>query len=223
MAAAPPELRPRADGDLLRRPRRSLAVAGLLLVAVAALTVLVAVDRGSPPALGELDRWWRDVALAAPSWMRSLSRALKVLGSGAVMVPFRIAVALWLLARRRRYDLASWLLAWAAADVLTFLLKPGLGRMRPDLVDAHSFPSGHAKTAAQVAVGLVLVLTSPWRSRLLPWALAVLWIVAMALSRTVLDEHWLSDVIAGALLGAACAVGVSALVVLRRDRPRGSA
>jgi len=47
----------------------------------------------------------------------------------------------------------------------------------------------------------VLVATSPWRSRAVPWALAVLWIVAMALSRTVLDEHWLSDVVAGALLG----------------------
>jgi len=32
----------------------------------------------------------------------------------------------------------------------------------------------------------------------------------------VLDEHWLSDVVAGALLGAACAIGVSAIVQLRR-------
>lgn len=216
MATRLPHDRARADGDLLRHPRRALVAAGLLLAAVAALTVLVAVDPTSPPLLARLDAWWRDVVLPPPAWAEALSRAMKVLGSGVVMVPLRLAVALWLLVRRRRVDLAAWLLAWAAADLLTVVLKPAIGRMRPDLADAHSFPSAHAKTAAQVAVGLVLVATSPWRSRAVPWALAVLWIVAMALSRTVLDEHWLSDVVAGALLGAACAIGVSAIVQLRR-------
>jgi undecaprenyl-diphosphatase len=138
-------------------------------------------------------------------------------------VPLRIVVGLWLLVRRRRADLAAWLLAWAAADLLTLVLKPAVGRVRPDLADAHSFPSAHAKTAAQVAVGLVLVFTSPWRNRAIPWALAVAWIVAMALSRTVLDEHWLSDVIAGSLVGTACAVGAGAIVQLRRDAARGDA
>jgi membrane-associated phospholipid phosphatase len=38
------------------------------------------------------------------------------------------------------------------------------------------------------------------------------WIVAMDVSRTVLDEHWLSDVVAGSLLGAACALGAAGLV-----------
>jgi undecaprenyl-diphosphatase len=134
------------------------------------------------------------------------------------MVPLRIVVALWLIVRRRRFDLAVWLLAWVAADALTFALKPGIGRLRPGTTDASSFPSAHAKTAAQVAIGLVLVTTRPWRSRAVPWALAVTWIVAMALSRTILDEHWLSDVVAGTLLGAGCAVGVAALVQRRRDR-----
>ena len=48
-------------------------------------------------------------------------------------------------------------------------------------------------------------------------ALAVTWIVAMALEDD-LDEHWLSDVVAGTLLGAGSAVGVAALVQRRRDR-----
>jgi undecaprenyl-diphosphatase len=215
--------RQRVDGDLLRDPRRGLTVAGLCLLAVVALTALVAVDRASPPALGGIDRWWRDLMQPPSSWARSMSEALKVLGSGVVMVPLRIVVGLWLLVRRRRADLAAWLLAWAAADLLTLVLKPAVGRVRPDLADAHSFPSAHAKTAAQVAVGLVLVFTSPWRSRAIPWALAVAWIVAMALSRTVLDEHWLSDVIAGSLVGTACAVGAGAIVQLRRDAARGDA
>ncbi len=213
-----PAQRTRRDGDLLRDPRTGLAAAGVLLALFALLAVLVSVDSAAPPLLGRLDHAWRDVVLGWPSWTRALSRALKVLGSGVVMVPLRIVVAVWLIVRRRRYDLAAWLIAWAVADALTFLLKPGIGRVRPDLSDASSFPSAHAKTAAQVAVGLVLVTTSPWRSRAVPWAIAIAWIVAMGLSRTVLNEHWLSDVIAGSLLGAACAVGTAALVQRRRDR-----
>ncbi len=179
-------------------------------------TSLVAVDPGSPPLVGGIDRTWRELALEAPGWLQGVSRALKVLGSGLVMVPLRIAVAMWLVARRRRYDLAAWLFAWAIADLLTFALKPAIDRVRPDGSDASSFPSAHAKTAAQVAFGLVLVLTSPWRKRTAWWLVAVAWTVAMAASRTVLDEHWLSDVVAGSLLGAGCAIGVAAVMQLRR-------
>jgi membrane-associated phospholipid phosphatase len=208
----------RRDGDLVRSPRRALVVAGLLLAAVAVLTVFIGSDPSAPPLLDGIDRAWRDLARDALTWAVPASRVLRFLGSGWVMVPLRIAVAVWLLVRRRRYDLAAWLLAWALADAVTFALKPGIGRLRPDDSNFHSFPSAHAKTAAQVAVGLVLVATSPWRGRVLPWILAGLWILAMSLSRTVLVEHWLSDVVAGSLLGAGCAVGVSALVQTWRDR-----
>jgi membrane-associated phospholipid phosphatase len=207
----------RHDGDLVRDASRALIVAGVLFVSFAVLVALVAVDPSQPPLLDRIDRAWRDVVLQAPSWADRASEVLRTIGSGVVMVPLRIAVAIWLLARRRRYELAAWILAWALADAVTIALKPWIGRLRPDASEATSFPSGHAKTAAQVAVGLVLVLTSP-RRRLFWWVLALAWIVAMAASRTALDEHWLSDVAAGSLLGAACAVGVAALVRRYRDR-----
>jgi undecaprenyl-diphosphatase len=212
--------RVRRDGDLLRSPSRALAVGIAMFAAAGVLTVLVAVDPGSPPLLGGIDRAWGDLALDVPSWLESASRALKVLGSGLVLVPLRIAVAMWLAWRRRRYDLAAWLLAWALADLLTFVLKPAIDRVRPDGSDATSFPSAHAKSAAQVAFGLVLVFTSPWRPRTAWWLLAVAWTLAMSVSRTVLDEHWLSDVAAGSLLGAGCAIAVAAVVQLRRPSLR---
>lgn len=197
-------------------PRRSLATAGALAAVFTMLTVLVAIDVANPPILGGIDRAWRDIALDMPAWVERASEALKTLGSGVVMVPLRLAVAGWLLVRRRHAELAAWLLGWVVADALTFALKPGIGRLRPDGFDSTSFPSAHAKTAAQVAIGLVLLARDTWPTRRLALAAAqgaaAAWIVGMDVSRTVLNEHWLSDVVAGSMLGAACALGAVGLV-----------
>ncbi|MGZ8630690.1 MAG: phosphatase PAP2 family protein [Actinomycetota bacterium] len=223
MERASPETstRPRLDGDLVREPGRALMVSAAMLAGVALLAIVVALEVASPPFLQGLDDAWRRRVLAWPAWTRRLGDLFELLGSGFVMAPLRIAVAAWLAFRRRRWDLVAWLLAWLAADLLTFALKPGLARARPTPTDPDnpftSFPSAHAKTAAQVAIGLVLIATSPWRGRRLGYALALAWVALMALSRTVLDHHWLSDVVAGSLLGAACAVGVAAATQRFRD------
>jgi membrane-associated phospholipid phosphatase len=180
-----------------------------------ALTVLVAIDPSDPPVLGALDRAWRDRALEAPSIAVTISRWLKALGSGWVMVPARLGVAVWLLVKRRRSDVAVWLIAWALADVATGILKPAIGRPQPNGSATTSFPSAHAKTAAQIALASVLLLTrARTRARASAWAAAAVWVVAMAASRTVLDEHWLSDVVAGSLLGAGCVLAAVLLAPL---------
>lgn len=193
-----------------------------MLAGFTLLAIVVVSNVASPPVLQRIDDAWRRQVLAWPEWTRHVGQILETLGSGAVMVPVRIAVAVWLAVRRRRWDLAAWLIAWAVADLLTFALKPTIARARPTPINLDdpftSFPSAHAKTAAQIAIGLVLLVTSPWRRRRLAYGLAVAWIVLMALSRTVVDHHWLSDVVAGALLGAACAVGGAAAIQLVRDR-----
>jgi undecaprenyl-diphosphatase len=193
-----------------------------MLALVAVGTTLVALDPAMPPVLQPLDDAWRRAALAWPEWTRRLGRGFESVGAGVVMVPLRIAVAAWLVVRRRRLDLAAWLLGWALADVASAILKPGLGRERPTAIDPErpftSFPSAHAKTAAQIAVGLVLVATDPRRRASAWWALAIAWIAAMALSRTVVDHHYASDVVAGSLLGAGAALLAAAAVQLVRDR-----
>jgi membrane-associated phospholipid phosphatase len=99
--------------------------------------------------------------------------------------------------------------AYAIAGGLTDVLKRAFDRPRPSLVDPavhplvavpHSaaMPSGHASTAfaAAVAVGLV--------HPRLRWPLLAL-AALIALSRVWLGVHYLTDVIAGAALGAAIA------------------
>ncbi|MFF3955369.1 phosphatase PAP2 family protein [Streptomyces sp. NPDC001890] len=122
-----------------------------------------------------------------------------------------IAVAVVALWWRGERLLSVWV---AATSVLGTLVQQGLksavGRERPqwpDPVDsAHyaAFPSGHAMTAA-VTCGLLLWLlrrhgAGPrlWRTAL---AVACVSVVGVGLTRLYLGVHWLSDVLAGWLMG----------------------
>src|SRR6185295_16734735 len=74
------------------------------------------------------------------------------------------------------------------------------------------FPSGHSSTAASfyAALALILARRRSARVRALLAGSAGAIAVAVAASRVLLDVHWLSDVIAGVMLGwawfALCAV-----------------
>ena len=152
----------------------------------------------------ELLRWVAAHRVPALDWLAaSLSQAgrggLLWLGLGLLGVAVRRArvEGVWQLA-------LALLLTLAVADGL---LKPLVGRVRPYEVEAtlapesarptgSSFPSGHAATAFAAAVAL----SRTWRGgRLVWWTLAVL----AALSRVYLGVHYPTDVVGGAVLGAA--------------------
>ena len=96
------------------------------------------------------------------------------------------------------------------------ILKPLVGRLRPFAVDAAvelliappadaSFPSGH--TAASFAAVFALKASGCWL-----WKPGLVLAAAIAFSRLYLYVHWPSDVLAGALLGAAVGYGGARLV-----------
>lgn len=221
---------------MLANHRRTLLHALLLLAAMAA--VFVAVGRhpaaSAPtttlPLVGDADlavaRGMDDIRSVVAS---GLARFLNVLGSGVVTIPFRALVAAWLAFRRRWRAFAVWVLVWISAEVLLTFAKGFFHRGRPPgaLVDivGYSFPSGHAVAGASIAVALVLVLVPPGPQRRRWEWIAVGFAFVMAFSRVYLRAHWLSDVVAGILLGAGVALGTAALVaeihhhVLRRWWP----
>lgn len=112
----------------------------------------------------------------------------------------------WLLSesewRERLLFIAVGLVIMAAAVIL---LKFTIRRPRPEgewgqiyrITDPHSFPSGHAARSATLAV-LALALGPPW------FAIAVvLWAPWVGIARVALGVHYLSDVVAGWLVGIA--------------------
>jgi membrane-associated phospholipid phosphatase len=140
----------------------------------------------------------------------SLVGVLNPIGSGVTLLVMCVgisAVCCWWPQSRLRE--VAWLgaLGFACAGLVEFTLKHLVGRVRPDggdhgLVisgptfapDLDSFPSGHATSVFVVAA--VFAAFYPRVSWLL-YALAA----AIALGRVYLERHYVSDILAGALIG----------------------
>lgn len=128
------------------------------------------------------------------------------------------AIACVLLATRRLLALVAFAVAEALAPLLSSLLKVLIDRPRPpgDLVHpvGSSYPSGNATDAGTTAIALFFTAAG-WGRR--PWWIAAgLGIAVMAWSRTYLQVHWLSDVVAGAALGIGVALMVFGAAQWRR-------
>jgi len=112
----------------------------------------------------------------------------------------------------------------AVSGLASQIMKLPIGRARPFLYDKYgaysfhpfvfdarfaSFPSGHTITAFAIAVALGWFL--PQRRGLL-YSVAVL----VAISRMVLESHYLADVMAGALVGTLSAIVLRRMFAARR-------
>ena len=175
-----------------------------------------------------VDRAWSEAVqdLQAPAW-KQLALLCNDLGRGLWRALSLVAVGLVLLVARRWVALLAFAAAESIAPLLSALLKAAVDRPRPPggMVQpvGSSFPSGHATYGGATAVALVVLFTVPGPRRRLWWALAVLGIAVMAWSRTYLQVHWLSDVVAGSLLGAGVAAvvfGLAQVWVTQPDRSR---
>ena len=173
------------------------------LIAVVVLGIIVSV-RQSPL---ELDAEWMEEVIEHrhSAWLIP-SLVMNAVGGGilgALVIPLVTTVALIIFGRP--WGALYFLVASIVSAGLVQLLKALLGRPRPEEMlvasDAGSFPSGHVANAATVAVALAFLLGRAWA-----WYAGVAWVILMALSRTYLGAHWVTDTIGGAVLGAAVAL-----------------
>ncbi|WP_082488410.1 phosphatase PAP2 family protein [Microbacterium sp. Leaf159] len=181
--------------------RRTLLWWGIgMLVAATLLGAAIVFGYTEPPGF---DTWWNQtISTYRAEWMLSFALILNDLGGGwvaIILVPLLMIIAL-LLARRWRAAVFAAVAFLASAGAVQ-LLKQLFGRARPEdmivVSDYGSFPSGHTANAATIAVVLWLVFPRVWTA-----ILGILWVLAMAISRTLLSVHWATDTLGGALVGA---------------------
>ncbi|MFE5836329.1 phosphatase PAP2 family protein [Arthrobacter sp. NPDC056493] len=193
----------------------TLVIGGFLVVALTLLSAEVydsVVDQNGvsgldKPAL-QLAKEYRNPGLD------SAVTAFTNVGGGIGMPILASILVAWLI-----YVSRSWrplILVGGAAAVsvtATSVGKTLLGRTRPDHIDAvppfefsPSFPSGHTlNTTVVIGIVVYLVCLQFRKTAARTWVIiaGAVFIIAMGLSRVFLGHHWLTDVMAAWLIGAA--------------------
>ena len=198
------------EPPILASLRRDTVIAAVAAVLTAA-AFIAAADSGVLAHIQRLDdSWMRLMISGRTAPVTAVAKVFNVLGLVYVTLPVRVAVLGYLGYRRRWWRLAAFGSAVLVSEILIGLLKGVYDRARPPgslvATSGASFPSGHSIAASVTVLAMVIVLVSPGRHRV-AWAVgAVTFAVMMALSRAYLGAHWLSDAIAGLLLGTSCAL-----------------
>jgi membrane-associated phospholipid phosphatase len=189
-------------------------LAAAITAAVVALTAGVFAAVGDHTILASIQRldgaWLRLMIFGRELPLTVIAKVFNLLGLVYITVPVRIAVAGFLAWRHRWWHLAAFAAAVVLSEVLIGLLKGVYDRPRPPgslvATSGASFPSGHAVAASVTVIAAVIALVPAGRRRAWWTAAAVAFSILMGLSRAYLGAHWLSDAVAGILLGASCAL-----------------
>ena len=166
-------------------------------------------------------------------WLRSAGEVLEELGKSHWVLGYcvlTIAIA-WRSMRDVAHRHIEFFLSVAISGIAANIIKVIACRPRPMLMLTegitqwdpfafrmeyiwNSFPSGHATTGLAIAISG----TAAWpHLRWFFWPLGI----AIAVARIIVDAHYLSDVIAGSLLGAVVAVTLRFARAMTRRTPLG--
>lgn len=199
------------------------------------VTVWVLVALGGDVAPTGLDVSWAGrIRAVRDDPGTGIARAFDVIG-GPIVSGFLVpaAVVAVLLLRRRPWAAVYLIVASSASALTVRIIKHVVARPRPDDIlvtaDFGSFPSGHSANAAVTVTIIALLLP---RRHWIP-AVGALYVVLMMASRTYLSAHWVTDTVAGALLGSSVALFLWAMTARRittemarslapADAPRGA-
>lgn len=200
------------------RPR-SAVVVGAIAIAVCIGGGLVILMLGNRPL--PLDTAWFDFSNDTRSpLILSLSLFLNDAGAQVIVgVVVPVVAAILFAIRRRGWAAVAVLLCGITSAPLVNVIKSFLERPRPGdqliSVSLSAYPSGHVANLSATVVVLALILGWRWLR-----VVAVLLVAAMALSRTYVNVHWITDDIGGLLLGYGLALVVWGVLA---DRVRAEA
>ena len=210
--------------------RLTLIAVGLLLVALPFSYLVLEVTRNGP--LTELDR---EVAstihdeVVGEDGEIVLLRFITNLGDPITLYVLIGAAAVYFWRRGSRRTAIYLAVTPQISGLISFIVKSTVGRARPDLgrpiheALGQSFPSGHALNST-VGYGVLLLAFMPLIPRRWRPVFVIAYVVligAIGASRLGLVVHYVSDVLAGYILGFAwLAVATAAFSIWREERGR---
>ncbi|MEY2575936.1 MAG: hypothetical protein QOF80_1423 [Verrucomicrobiota bacterium] len=173
--------------------------------------------------------WFHEQATPA---LTQVMRGVTFFGSVGFVVVASSCVAIFLIVRKRWYQVLMLALAVGGGSLLNILLKHFFHRQRPMLenplltLTSYGFPSGHTM-GSTLFYGTLAVFAAQsvktWRWRVLAFWIAALTVALIGLSRIYLGAHYLTDVVGAMAVGLAwlafCWTGVETLRKWR-GRPR---
>ena len=210
---------------LLGLPKRDVTITAVLVAATVLVCAVIAFARGPIQTID--DRFLQAMLDVRSDSLTAVATVFNVLGLVAVTLPVRIVVAAYLAFRRRWWHVAAFVSAMVVAEACIGPIKALYERPRPPAslalvsTSSSSFPSGHAVAAASTVVAMVIALF-PEGPRRYGWgAAAVAFSLLMALSRAYLAAHWMSDAVAGVLIGTSAALVTAVVIHFVREGKRG--
>ena len=170
--------------------------------------VLSGTDDGSGIARWDVAaaEWGRDHATRTST---TILGALTNFGSTVPLMSVMVLIGVYHAVRRNDRGPAIYLaIVGIGVTLINNALKLIVDRDRPDIAQlaghsGPSFPSGHSAAAAAcwAAIALVVARRSSRNCRFLAATLAAVVAVVVATTRVLLGVHWLSDVVAGVVVG----------------------
>ncbi len=201
------------------RSRRIALTACITAIALFAIVGFLSYGPAYPAE--PVDTWWNDLMLSQRTDVGLvLAWIPAVIGGPIAMLIIGLLIVGALLYLRWKLAALIVAVAMVVSVALAAPLAAVVAKTRPEGSLAESvptsFPSGHTAMAATVMVILALLLRH-W----VVWTLGVAWVLWMAWSRTYLQAHWLTDVVAGALLGTVAGLlAWYAIETIRQRRDR---
>lgn len=150
-----------------------------------------------------------------PLWLQETMRDISGLGGIVILTLMTIGAVLYLFMKGKKGQALYLLLTVSIGTLFANLLKFSYARPRPDLVPhgsyvfTDSFPSGHSMMSAVVYLSIGMLLARAHETTAMKMyfiGTAVFLALIIGISRIYLGVHWPSDVLAGWVAGAICAM-----------------
>ncbi|MCF6354582.1 MAG: VTT domain-containing protein [Candidatus Polarisedimenticolaceae bacterium] len=188
---------------------RGLAILATLLVIATGLSALTLTAALTQHGLGIDQTLLQGIQSLRTPWADQLMIHFTRLADTPVIAALALGVLLFLIWQQQWQTIGYWLAAVAFGFLASLILKYSIQLPRPDIgisgLSPYGFPSSHTLRATVIFGFLSVVIAraiTPLH-RWLPYGLAALLVLLVAISRLYLGVHWFSDVIASLSLGLA--------------------